>query len=129
MSPTLANHQIGCGIDVVELARFRTSARRGGAAFMRRVFTPQELAYAKARPRTTWLHLAARFAAKEAVIKALSQLSPKTIVAMRQIEICNDRIGRPRAVIHQPALRRMQIHVSLSHVDSVAVATAIATAS
>jgi len=113
-------------VDVVELARFRQVLKRGGRAFLRRVFTDQEAAYARARPRTTVLHLAARFAAKEAVIKAISQLEPTRLLAMKQIEVRNDRIGRPRILLHDGRRQRLAIHVSLSHVETVAVASAIA---
>ena len=116
----------GCGVDVVELSRFKRSLARGGAAFMRRIFTKQEEAYAKSRRRTTLLHLAGRFAAKEAVIKAVSQVEPKRLLAMNQVEVRNDRLGRPSITLHDKRRSRLQIHVSLSHVDSVAVASAIA---
>ena len=119
--------RIACGVDVVELPRFRQTLKRSGAAFMRRVFTSGEAAYAKARPRTKLLHLAGRFAAKEAVIKALSQLAPSKMVAMREVEIRNDRLGRPHVKLHRRGFGRVKIHVSLSHVNSVAVASAIAT--
>lgn len=118
---------MACGVDVVELKRLRQSLRRGGRAFMRRVFTEREEAYARARKRTTLLHLAGRFAAKEAVIKALSQLDPRRVPTMNQIEICNDRLGRPSVHLHDGRRRRLRIHVSLSHVDTVAVASAIVT--
>ena len=117
---------IGCGIDVVELVRFRRALSRGGEAFLRRVFTKQETAYARARRRTTLLHLAGRFAAKEAVIKALSQLDPRRVVAMHQVEIRNDRLGRPHVILHDGPAGRVTVHISLSHVNSVAVASAIA---
>ena len=122
----------GCGVDVVELPRFKRALSRGGKAFLRRVFTEQEQAYARARRRTTLLHLAGRFAAKEAVMKAVSQLDPHRVLAMNQIEVCNDRWGRPRIVLHEPARRgarrrALRLFVSLSHVESVAVASAIAT--
>ena len=117
---------IGCGVDVVELSRFTQAVRRGGAAFMRRIFTPREEAYAKARRQTTLLHLAGRFAAKEAVIKAISQVDPTRVPSMQQVEICNDRLGRPRIVLHNDGTDRLEVHVSLSHVDTVAVASAIA---
>ena len=100
--------------------------KRGGAAFLRRVFTPHEQAYAKAHHRTTLLHFAGRFAAKEAVIKAVSQLDPGLTLAMNQVEVRNDRIGRPRIVLHSRRQHRLTIHISLSHVNSVAVASAIA---
>ena len=117
---------IGCGVDVVELSRFRRALTRGGAAFLRRVFTTHEEAYARARRRTTLLHLAGRFAAKEAVMKAISQVDPHRVLAMNQIEVRNDRLGRPRVVLRDGRGTRIQIHISLSHVNSVAVASAIA---
>ncbi len=124
--PNYLGPAIGCGVDVVELSRFARAMKRGGRAFMRRVFTSQEEAYAKARRRTTLLHLAGRFAAKEAVIKAMSQLQPRRILTMKQIEIRNDRLGRPHIVLHDGRKDRVRVHVSLSHVQSVAVASAIA---
>jgi holo-[acyl-carrier protein] synthase len=113
-------------VDVVELARVRRVLSRGGEAFRRRVFTKDEEAYARARRRTTLLHLAGRFAAKEAVIKAMSQIEPTRVLAMNQVEVRNDRLGRPRIVLHDGRAKRIQVHVSLSHVNTVAVASAIA---
>ena len=117
---------IGCGIDVVELPRFKQACTRGGEAFMRRIFTSREEAYAKARRRTTLLHLAGRFAAKEAVIKAIAQLEPSRVLAMNHVEIRNDRLGRPHVILHDRHFRRIRVHISLSHVDTVAVASAFA---
>jgi len=113
-------------VDVVELSVFRRAMRRGGRAFMRRIFTAQEQAYARRRRRTMVLHLAGRFAAKEAVMKAMSQIDPKRLLAMNQIEVRNDGHGRPHIVLHDRPRRRVKVHVSLSHVKSVAVASAIA---
>ncbi len=93
---------------------------------MRRIFTARETAYARARRRTRLLHLAGRFAAKEAVIKAVSQVEPSRVLAMNQVEVRNDRLGRPHIVLHDARRSRLQIHISLSHVDTVAVASAIA---
>lgn len=118
--------KFGCGVDVVELERFRKALERGGDAFRRRIFTPEEQRYAKARKRTTNLHLAGRFAAKEAVLKALSQVDPRRSLAMNKIEVCNDRLGRPSITVHDRSMKGIQIYVSLSHVNSVAVASAIA---
>ena len=117
---------IGCGVDVIELARFKQALSRGGEAFLRRIFTRAEEAYARRRKRTTLLHLAGRFAAKEAVIKAVSQLDPAHPLAMRDVEVRNDGLGRPHIVLHDGRRRRLQVHVSLSHVATVAVASAIA---
>ena len=125
--PDRQTHRLlGCGIDIVELQKFRRAVTRGGQPFLRRIFTKQEKAYARARRRTMLLHLAARFAAKEAVIKAISQIDPRHVPAMKQVEVRNDRLGRPRIILHHPQMRQLTIHVSLSHVETVAVASAIA---
>ena len=116
---------IGCGVDVVELSRFAQAMRRGGRAFLERIFTRAEEAYATSRPRTRLLHLAGRFAAKEAVIKAVSQVAPKRLLMMRQVEVRNDRLGRPHVVLHEASAKRLKVYVSLSHVKTVAVASAI----
>ena len=121
-----ASFTIGCGIDVVDLPRFRRVLRRGGGAFLHRVFTAREVAYARSRPRTTILHLAARFAAKEAVIKALAHVELDGVVSMKQVEVVNDRSGRPH--VHLRGMRSrgpLRVQVSLSHVRSVAVANAL----
>ena len=76
---------LGCGVDVVELPRFRRAMERGGRAFMRRIFTPAEESYANARRRTKLLHLAGRFAAKEAVVKAISQIAPGCLPSLNKI--------------------------------------------
>ena len=123
----LGRGTIGCGVDVVELSRFQQAMRRGGRAFMRRIFTAQEEAYARRRKRTMMLHLAGRFAAKEAVIKAMSQIDPKRLLAMNQVEVRNDRLGRPHIILHDRRSGRVNVHVSLSHVNTVAVASAIVT--
>ncbi|MBI3009455.1 MAG: holo-ACP synthase [Candidatus Omnitrophica bacterium] len=122
----LAATSIGCGIDVVELPRFRRVLSRGGRNFLDRIFTPHEQAYAKERKRTEILHLAGRFAAKEAILKAIAQLKPHSRFAMKNIEIYNDKQGRPHAHLHGRSAKGLAIHVSLSHVASVAVANAIA---
>ena len=61
---------LGIGLDLVEVARVRASVRRSGERFAKRVFTPDEIAYCAGRARK-FEHLAARFAAKEAALKAL----------------------------------------------------------
>jgi len=126
MKKSVPPQTFGCGIDVVELARFRRALARGGKRFADRIFTPRELAYARARRRTRLLHLAGRFAAKEAVLKAVSQIDPARVLAMRQVEVRNDRLGRPSIILRDGHRGRLAIHVSLSHVETVAVASAIA---
>ena len=114
---------VACGVDVVELEQFERAVKRWGAVFLGRIFTQLERRYAE-QHRHPLLHLAARFAAKEAVIKAVSQIAPRKMLTMKQIEIRNDRLGRPYVVL--PARRALPaVHVSLSHAKRVVVASAI----
>lgn len=119
------NHPFGCGVDVVELDRFKRAMKRWGPTFTRRVFTPIEMAYAR-RHADAVTHLAARFAAKEAVFKAMSQVDPAHPLTMGQIEIRNDQWGRPSVVLRGSRRRRHAVYISLSHARRVVVACAIA---
>ena len=121
----LRSWPMGCGVDVVELGRFRSSIRRWGAAFLNRVFTPAERAYARSHRRSGVVHLAARFAAKEAVVKAMAQVDPAHPLTLQQIEIRNDSLGRPYVVLHDGPTKYPAVHVSLSHAEHVAMAMAV----
>lgn len=112
---------IGCGIDIVDLARFRRSVKQGGRAFLARIYTDAELRYAESH-HDPIPHLAARFAAKEAVMKAVSQIRPGPMPAFTQIEIVNDALGRPRAIIGPRGTP--DVYISLSHDQRAAVASA-----
>ena len=119
------SQRFGCGVDVVELARFRRAVKRSGQAFLKRVYTDLELETAKRR-RDREGYLAGRFAAKEAVVKAVAQVDPDHPLTMRQIEVRNDALGRPYVVLRRRAHAPRAVYVSLSHADHTAVASAIA---
>lgn len=121
----LRTASVACGIDVLRVSRFHQAVKRGGEAFLRRVFTDSERRYA-AQHQNGLLRLAARFAAKEAVVKAMSQVDPAHAVMMRQVEIVNDRLGRPTVTLHAWRRKLPRIEVSLSHEEQVVVACAIA---
>ena len=108
----------GSGIDIVEIKRLKQAIERWGDVFLERVFTKKELAYSKNK-RFPFQHLAARFAAKEAIFKAFGT-NPK--LNFKDIEIRNDRYGRPYCLIKN---RRRSIIVSISHTHEYAVASAI----
>ena len=119
---------IGTGVDLVEVPRFEKAVKRQGNRFLNRIFTPAELAYAKSRKETIQ-HLAARFAAKEAVVKALG--APKGLgLEWKDLEIVNAPSGQSKVVFHG-SMRRwamLEIQLSLTHTKSGAVATALALA-
>ncbi|HQP91976.1 MAG TPA: holo-ACP synthase [Candidatus Omnitrophota bacterium] len=110
----------GSGIDIVEIKKLERAVKRWGDVFLKRVFTDIELAYSR-KKRYPMQHLAARFAAKEAIFKAYGT-NPK--LNFKDIEISNDRYGRPFCIINK---KKPQILLSLSHTDNYAVASAIIT--
>ena len=116
---------IGTGVDLVEVSRFHQAARRGGVRFLNRIFTPLELKYARSR-KTEAQHLAARFAAKEAVVKALG--APKGLgLEWHDLEIVRSDGGQPKVVFHRTMRRwkNLEVHLSLTHTQAHAVATAV----
>lgn len=121
----------GTGTDIVAVPRIAALIRDGGSAFLRRWFTPVEIAYCtgKAVPSR---HFAARMAAKEAVIKALPSVWEGPL-PWRSIEIVNAPHGAPEVRLSGDLLMTMQragvsrIQVSLSHCDEFAMAVALVT--
>lgn len=119
----------GIGIDTVAIARIEALWRRGGERFLRRVYTTDEVRYclARARPGES---LAARFAAKEAVMKCLGTGWSQG-VGFLQIEVLPLPTG-PAVRLHGRAaevarLRGIRsVHLSMTHGDRDAVACAIA---
>lgn len=108
----------GSGIDIVEIKKLEKAVKRWGDVFLNRIYTGRELAYSQSK-RYPLQHLAARFAAKEAVFKALGT-NPK--LNFKDIEVINDAHGKPYCRIKN---RRSAIALSLSHTENYAVACAI----
>jgi holo-[acyl-carrier protein] synthase len=120
---------VGTGIDIVEVPRLRKAIETWGESFLSKIFTPRETAYARSR-RFSYQHLAGRFAAKEACMKALG-IPKKWPLQWTQIEVMNDENGKPVVKFYDDALRLMkklgvdEVVVSLSHSKNYAVANAI----
>ncbi len=107
----------GVGIDMVEISRLKKAIDRWGDVFLNRVFTKKEIDYSMQK-RFPFQHLAARFAAKESIIKAFGN----TPVTFKDIEIVNDKFGKPSCKINN---KKNQIHLSIAHTDKYAIATAV----
>jgi holo-[acyl-carrier protein] synthase len=120
---------LGIGLDLVEVARVRASVRRLGERFAQRVFTPDEIAYCAGRARK-FEHLAARFAAKEATLKALGT-GITGWASMQEVEVVHDAAGRPEIRLRGGVLRRARslgvkaTHLSISHTEGVAAAMVV----
>jgi len=108
----------GLGVDLAEVARIRRLAlSRPG--FLARTFTTGELAYSM-KSRNKYERLAARFAVKEAVIKALDAKE----LPLKDIEVENTASGRPEVTVKN--LHGVRLLVSISHTASHALAAVIA---
>ena len=117
---------VGTGVDLVDVPRFEKAVQRWGDRLLRRLFTPDELRYSQSR-KTSAQHLAVRFAAKEAVVKALG--APKGLgLEWQDLEIVHAPSGQPRVLFHRSMSRwvDLQIHLSLTHTSDYAIATAVA---
>lgn len=117
------------GIDIIEISRVAQSIDQHGSRFIERVFTAGEIAYCEARPSRVASY-AARFAAKEAVMKALGT-GWGDGVGWRQIEVVCGEGGAPSLSLSGRALERLKelgaarAHLSMSHSDLMAMAQVI----
>lgn len=122
----------GIGIDVVEVARIASAIQRHGEPFLARLFTTGERNYCESRNHPA-LHYAARFAAKEAVSKALGT-GIGGHAGWLDLEIVHDPAGAPKLCLRGAAESFSQHHgiteiqISLTHAHDYAAANAIAIA-
>lgn len=112
----------GIGIDIIEVDRIAQAIRKWGDVFIHHVFTAKEIAYAQ-KHRYPNEHFAARFAAKEAVLKALDDNSK---AQWKDIEILNDKNGKP-ACHYKNSRFKNKILISLSHTKKYAIASVLIT--
>ena len=114
------------GVDFIEIDRIAGALQRYGDRFLRRIFTPGEIAYCRGRAP----NLAARFAAKEAVMKSLG--TGFRGVGWRDVEVVRAPSGAPSPRLHGRARRRAErlgvteIAISLSHSRGYAIVVAVA---
>jgi len=118
--------QVKTGTDIIEVERIKDSIEKLGDKFLNRVFTENEIKYCEEKKITKYEHYAARFAAKEAIFKAISPLlDNKFSIDWTDIEILNDNQGRPYAVMSKENLKNINMDISLSHIKEYAIATAV----
>lgn len=121
---------IGIGIDIIEVDRIRENIEKFGNRFLERVFTQNEMQYCDSKNVQKYQSYAGRFAAKEAVFKAISsQLSNKYAIQWTDIEVLNQESGIPVVYLHGKLEelfgKGFTISVSISHIDKTAVANCI----
>jgi len=120
---------LGTGIDIIEVARIAASFEKFGERFVNRILRPDEIAYCLTHRRPAPF-LAARFAAKEAVSKAFGT-GLGAQLGWQDIEIRRKESGEPFVVLHGKGAELLaarsakKVHVSLSHTENYAAATAV----
>ena len=121
---------IGIGTDITECLRIARMIERHGELFIGRVYTPEEIKYCQNRKQSTQ-HFAGRWAAKEAILKALGT-GWRRGISWRDIEVRNEPGGKPvvavrggvKDVVEQMGITEIQ--VTISHCRTYATASAIA---
>lgn len=117
----------GIGADIVEIGRIRDAAEKWGERFFKKIFTDNELSYCY-KKKNPYPHLSARFAAKEAFIKASSSLRSRRM-SFSEIEILNEPSGRPLMRINAPDLKfhapDFLVHLTLTHEQNYAIAMVV----
>ena len=127
--------KICCGTDIIEIERIKQSIEdeKTGETFKNRVYTQKEIDYCESKKSQKYQHYAARFAAKEAVFKAISeQLENKYSISWKDIEISNNNQGKPQVKIAKNKLKNLEnlenlenIDLSISHCKSYAMASVV----
>ncbi|CAI2717989.1 holo-ACP synthase [Nitrospina watsonii] len=120
----------GTGVDIIQISRIQNSLEKYAERFENRVFTRREIEYCRSRPEP-FKHFAARFAAKEAVLKSLGT-GMAAGITWQDLEILNLESGQPALNITGKcreiceSLNLKDIHISMSHDDVYAIAQAVA---
>ena len=115
---------ITCGVDIIEIDRIKSSIEELGDHFLNKVYTKKEIEYCESKKVQKYQHYAARFAAKEAIFKALSEnIDDKYSICWKDFEVLNDEKGRPYVQINGINTDNIEnIDISISHCKQYAVA-------
>jgi holo-[acyl-carrier protein] synthase len=121
---------VGSGVDLAEVPRVRQAIERYGERFLRRIYTEREIAYSERRGVTRFERYAARFAAKEAGMKAIGT-GWRHGIAWTDFEVSNLPSGRPTLLFHGVAAQFAErlgvrnVALSLTHTAETALAVVV----
>ena len=117
-----------CGTDIIEIERIKETIENIGEPFIHRIFTQNEIEYCESKKNMRYQHYAARFAAKEAALKAVSKaLEDKYSLSWKNMEILNDINGRPSLKFIDFNIEKLKdTDISISHCKSYAIAMVVA---
>jgi len=113
------------GTDIIEINRIKESIENLGENFKNKIYTEKEIEYCENKKNVKYQHYAGRFAAKEAIFKAISELlNDKFEISWKDAEILNDEQGKPRVTFTSKKLQEKieNIDISISHCREYATA-------
>ena len=112
------------GTDIIKISRIEKIITEKGQQFLSHIFTPieQSTCNSKSSPH---IHYGGKFAAKEAVKKAILSSNQKKNILLNTIEIQNKDDGAPVAILKEDLLGKVNIQISISHTEEYATAVAI----
>ncbi len=117
--------KIANGTDIIEIRRIKKCIDRNGDKFLKRIFTDNEIRYCESRKFQKFQSYAVRFAAKEAVYKALSDYIDFEY-SWRDFEVQNNALGKPKIKLNFQIANLESIEISLSHCKEYAIANVVA---
>ena len=119
--------KIKCGTDIIEISRIKKSIEDLGDIFINKIFTEDEIAYCESKKKQKYQHYAARFAAKEAMFKAISEsLNDKYELCWKNYEVVCDEDGKPHINILGINTDNIEsMDISLSHCKEYATANVV----
>ena len=117
---------IETGIDIVEISRIRELIDTKEKLFINKIYTDKEIEYCENRKNNKYQSYAVRFAAKEAIFKAISgNIPPKVHYLWKNIEITNTESGKPQARLNFEVENLKELKISLSHTKEYAAAVSM----
>lgn len=119
---------VTCGTDIIEIDRIKDLIEDAKERALEKIYTVKEREYCESKGNVKYQHYAARFSAKEAIFKAVSnKLKDKFELSWNDVEILNDENGRPEVKFIGKEIEGLKnIEISLSHCRHYAVATVVA---
>ena len=119
--------KVSCGVDIIEISRIKSSIENLGEKFINQIYTKQEIEYCENANLAKYERYAARFAAKEAVFKAVSIfLKDKYEISWHNAEVVLDDKGNPKVNFIGVNFEKIQsIDISISHCKEYAVANVV----
>lgn len=119
--------KITTGIDIIEVSRVKEAIEEQNNKFLSKIYTEKEIEYCSNTGKMEYQHFAARFAAKEAVFKAISEfIKDDENEYWRKIEVLNDNNGRPKINLEIKLSKDIDsIDISISHIKELAIANVV----